>query len=216
MAEKKIASKTCTYQILSHQSGNALSVEDSSTENGALLTMDAPEKENSAQVWQVLPEANGCCRIVNTASKKAADIINGGTENGAWLHQWDSCEADTQLWKLVPASAGYYKIISQSSGKALDIVNISSETGAHLQIWEPTDGKNQEWEFVKLSSSAESQKAPMPKHRRCSRKAAKKAAAAQRVEAPKPTASIVREKPKMITKVPLPLTDSTTETNAQK
>lgn len=158
-ATEKIASKTSVYQILSHQSGNALSVENARTENGALLTVDAPDKESASQTWKVIPEANGTCKIMNAASQKAIDVINGSTENGAWLHQWNPCETDTQLWEIVPTSAGYYKVISKASGKALDIVDISHEAGAHVQIWEPSSGENQEWRFRKLTSAEETKKA---------------------------------------------------------
>lgn len=178
-ATEKFASNSKSYQILSKQSGKAISVEDCDAGNGALLAMNTPDKNVASQFWKLEPAADGYCRLVNTASGKSIDVINGGTENGAWLHQWEPCDTDTQLWKLESSSRGCYKLISKASGKCADIVDISNEEGAHLQIWDNVDGENQEWKLLQLApnDNEEPQKAaPTAKHHR-GRRAAKKVAA---------------------------------------
>lgn len=175
-ATEKFVFSSNLYQILSKQSGKVISVEDSGADSGTLLTMDTPDKSIPAQSWRLEAAGDGFCRIVNTTSGKSIDIIQGGTDNGAWLHLWETCDTDTQMWKLEPSSRGYYRLTSKASGKCIDIVDISNEPGAHLQIWDSVKGENQEWKLVQLSSDEESKKAPAPKRRRgYTRKAAKKA-----------------------------------------
>ncbi|WOC31246.1 MULTISPECIES: RICIN domain-containing protein [Caproicibacterium] len=164
-ATQKFASNGKCYQILSRQSGKAIGVD----EDGTLLIMCTPDPSALSQSWKLETAEDGFCRIFNTASGKAVDVINGGTGNGAWLHQWPPCDADSQLWKLEPASSrGCYRFLSKASGKCMDIVDISSEEGAHLQIWDSLDGENQEWKLVAITDGAEAPKATAPKRRRSS------------------------------------------------
>lgn len=189
-ATEKFSSKNSFYQILSRQCGNAVSVEGRNEGNGTLLTMDVPDQKAKEQEWKIVPAAGGFCRIQNVATGCCLDLIEGGTENGTWLHQWETCDTDTQLWKLEPASDGFYKIISKAAGRCVDIVDISSEAGAHLQIWEQVSGENQEWKLSEIPMASETKKAR--KHRGTSRKATK---AKKPAAKPAETTTVKTEKP---------------------
>lgn len=138
---QKLASETKYYKILSVQNGLALSVEDASAENGALLVTDVPA-DTDVQSWKIAPAVDGTCRLVNKQTGKVADVIEGGMQSGAWMHQWSAAEAPTQLWE-VEAVEGGYRFVSRASGKCMDIVGLSKAAGAHVQIWDAADGDNQ-------------------------------------------------------------------------
>ena len=103
---------------------------------------------SDSQLWTIVPGQKSTCRFRNKATNKFFDVIEGGTKNGCWLHQWEEANASTQIWEIESTgTAGAYKIKSIAAEKYLDIVGISSIAGANLQLWENTDGDNQEWEL---------------------------------------------------------------------
>lgn len=136
--------KTKEYRIMSVTSGKLLTANEDQ-----LITVEAAD-EQKAQNWKFFPEENGCYRIVSTKSKKVVDIIAGGTVNGAWVHQWETVNADSQLWKLEEDGEAV-RISSLSSGKYLDV---ALEDNRHVQIWE-RGGENQLWKIEVVEKKKE-------------------------------------------------------------
>lgn len=97
--------------------------------------------------------AEGLYKLENKLTGKVLDVINAGSQNGAWLHQWDYIGKDNQLWTLEPAADGRWKVRSKLSGRVLDIVGMSQENGARLQIWDDVDGENQAWKFTEVKAA---------------------------------------------------------------
>ena len=61
-------------------------------------------------------------QIVNTATDKCVDVVNGSKANGARIHQWD-CEGDaSQLWASIDLGNGFVQFVNKNSGKCLDLV----------------------------------------------------------------------------------------------
>lgn len=147
MSEKLIFVPNNVYQLTSKSSGKVLSVANASKDNGAYVQVINPaDMPSLEQLWKFAPANDGFGRLINCQSQKALDIIAVGTENGAWLHQWEvSPEAESQLWMLESCRDGSCKLKSKLSGKCIDIVGMSLENGAQVQIWEDLGGDNQKW-----------------------------------------------------------------------
>lgn len=136
------------YLITAKRNGKAIEIEGSSPDNGALVQLCTPTGAENQQ-WKLVPVSGEYFQLQCRVSGKVMDVINAGTENGAWIHQWDYAgpDIDNQIWYLVPAQDGYFKIKSKQSDKCLDIVGISEAEGARVQIWEDLDGDNQKWKL---------------------------------------------------------------------
>ena len=160
----------------------------------------SPSDLADTQQWQAIQASDGWYRLFSKAAGKALDIIAGGTDNGAWVHQWDAAEADSQLWKLEPVSDGAYRIISKASGRVLDIVDMNAADGAHLQIWDDVGGENQTWNLQAIKKprarkSPVKEAADTPKKTAPKRAAAKKMADDLSTDTPKPRAPRRKVKP---------------------
>ncbi len=120
-----------------------------------LIVVEA-QREDPAQRWKFVQEADGSYRILNVQSKKALDIIDGGVVNGAWTHQWEEVQTPSQLWNIEEEQTAV-RLCSVSSGKYLDV---ALEDATHVQIWE-RGGENQLWTItVAEKSTAIKEKEP--------------------------------------------------------
>ena len=86
MNEKKPVSNVC-YQIAA-KNGRVLEVADFNTASGAAVQLWDNVKEDS-QIWLLVEVAEGLYKLENKLTGKVLDVINAGSQNGAWLHQWD-------------------------------------------------------------------------------------------------------------------------------
>lgn len=183
MAEKKVSSaKTFEadkfYKIISKRTEKALT-----GIGGEEVAMIASAE---GQEWKFEEVADGWLKIVSKDSGKVLDIILGGTENGAQIHQWDYTGADNQLWRVESAGRCVYKIVSKASGKCLDVVGMTDEDGARVQIWEDVAGENQTWKIQAVKAKPSAAKAPEAKKTAVEKKApAKKSAAKKKASAKK-------------------------------
>lgn len=196
MAAKKITE----FMIVNRRTGKALQA--SGQENGLAVVQAAPTGEDS-QLW-TQEDGGDSVRLVNKASRKVLDVMQGGTENGAWAQIWEDVDGESQRWQIVKVTATYKKLWNVQSGKVLDIVHMSDEEGAAAQIWEDVDGVGQQWKFVPAGKE-ESPKAatktvrkPAAKRTRAVEKAAAQAEA--KTEGPakaakKPAAKAAAKKP---------------------
>lgn len=177
MAAKKIAE----FMIVNRRTGKALQA--SGQENGQAVVQAAPTGEDS-QLW-TQEDGENSLKLVNKGNQKVLDVMQGGTENGAWAQTWDDVGGESQQWQIVKVTATYKKLWNVHSGKVLDIVHMSDEEGAAAQIWEDVDGVGQQWKFV----PARKDEAPKTATKTVRKPAAKRAAKAAEKAAPLAEAS---------------------------
>ena len=70
-----------------------LEVADFNTASGAAVQLWDNVKEDS-QIWLLVEVAEGLYKLENKLTGKVLDVINAGSQNGAWLHQWDYIGTD--------------------------------------------------------------------------------------------------------------------------
>ena len=138
-SSRKTPAKGTDYQIISKQSGKAIEVSD----NEAVYLNEPSTAPN--QQFTFLPTEDGFYQIVSRENGKALDIILGGTQNGAQIHQWPIHGGDNQLWAVESAGRGVYLLRAKASGRCLDVVGMSKENGVRIQIWDDVNGENQQW-----------------------------------------------------------------------
>lgn len=115
-------------------------------DNGLVVVQAEPTGED-AQIWNPVRVDNGV-KLVNKASGKVLDVVDGGTEAGTWAHTWEDVSANSQVWKLERITATYRKIVNVQAGKVLDIVDMREDDGAPVQIWDDVEGSGQQWKLV--------------------------------------------------------------------
>ena len=159
--------------ILNKLSGKALSVEDSSTNQGArieqLTRSDAPNQrwfikyarskghQTSPRVtaneahrfWRPLrwvPQAG--CSIMADHSGLYLDALNGSTDNNVAVQQARFVGRSNQLWAFVPDNKGFNFIVNLCSGQVLDVANKSLNNHATVQQHPFNGGDNQRWQLI--------------------------------------------------------------------
>ncbi len=171
--------------IVNRRTGKALQA--SGTEDGAVVVQAAPTGEDN-QLW--LQEKSGkAVKLVNKASGKVLDTINGGTEAGTWTQVWQDVDGESQKWQLVKVTATYKKIENIQAGKVLDIVDMREDDGAPVQIWDDVEGLGQQWKLVAAEPAKEAAVKTEPTQTKVP---ARKAAAAAKAPA---TQAVAEEKP---------------------
>jgi len=145
------AKKTAEFMIVNRRTGKALQA--AGTDNGQNVFQAAPTGED-AQLW-VQSGSRGPVKLINKASGKTLDVVQGGVESGTWAHIWDDVEdAPSQKWELVKLTATYKKLVNVQAGKVLDIVDMSDDDGASAQLWDDVGGEGQQWKFVPAEAQA--------------------------------------------------------------
>lgn len=199
------AKKTAEFMIVNRRSKKALQA--TGLENGQVVEQAAPTGSDF-QLWTAV-SAGDSVKLINKATGKALDVMEGGTDNGAWIQTWDNVDGESQLWQDVKLTATYRKLKHQMSGKVLDIVDMSDSDGAPAQIWEDVNGEGQQWKFVTPTAGTEKK----PAAKKAAPKAAAKKAAAPKTEKKAPAA----EKPAPVVKAAVKKADpKTTAKTAEK
>lgn len=137
-----------TYIIEVRHSGQALSVENNSTDDGANVEQGS-YAGSAGQRWQLSDLGNGYYSLINDGSAKSLDVWEVSMDAGANIVQWDYWGGEGQQWQLESAGAGYYRIRSRLSGHVLDVSSKSQSEGANVIQWSETGRSNQEWYFRK-------------------------------------------------------------------
>ncbi|CAM5674285.1 RICIN domain-containing protein [Streptomyces tanashiensis] len=86
--------------------------------------------------------------LVNRNSRKALDVYNLATGDGARITQWTRNDQSQQQWQFVDSGGGYYRIKSRHSGKVLDVHNGSTANGGPVVQWADLNGTNQQWRLA--------------------------------------------------------------------
>ncbi|WP_013334354.1 RICIN domain-containing protein [Gloeothece verrucosa] len=93
----------------------------------------------------VLPTAGKYYYLLAKHSGKVLDVNEGGTADGAKVHQWTKGSGDNQKWLLQDAGDGSFYLIAKHSGKVLDVNGGATTDGATITQWTKKDGDNQKW-----------------------------------------------------------------------
>ena len=159
--------------ILNKLSGKALSVEDSSTKQGARIEQLTPSNAPSQRwlikyarskgphasprvtanevhrFWHPMRWASQAgCSIIADHSGLCLDVLNGSTENTVAVQQDRFVGQSTQLWAFVPDNKGFNFIVNLCSGQVLDIANKSLNNHATVQQRPFNGGDNQRWQLI--------------------------------------------------------------------
>lgn len=142
------------YVIVSKFNGNALDVENFSTDSGANV-MQWLTHGLTNQQFDVSSLGDGSYSIRAVHSGKSLDVWEWNAEDGAEVRQWDWLGGDNQRWFIDDQGSGYYSVISKYSGRALDVWGMSMYAGADVRLYSYWGGPGQLWTFQKVGSASE-------------------------------------------------------------
>ncbi|WP_100447515.1 RICIN domain-containing protein [Glycomyces xiaoerkulensis] len=115
---------------------------------GSSLSMDwYPQITIDTATGEVSGDAGDTSTMVARHSGKCADVVNGSSEDGAEIIQYDCHGGSNQDWQFQSTGDGYYQIVSWASGKCLDVSDESTDNGAQIIQWSCGGGTNQQWEL---------------------------------------------------------------------
>jgi len=134
-----------TYSIQNVNSGKAMDVSNSSTDDGANVQQYS-YWGGSNQQWNVTDTGNGY-KIENVNSGKVLDVSGSSTDNGANVQQYTDYGNDNQRFDIHDQGNGQYHIQPRHSDKAVEVENSSGSDGANVQQWDWSGSGNQLWTF---------------------------------------------------------------------
>ena len=102
------------YRITVADTGKAVTVADSSTNNGAAITV-ADKNDSDIQIWNLVTRGGGKYIITNKLSRRSFDVPGGSKEEGASITQYDTNYGGNQTFELVPTGVGSYYMKNQNS-----------------------------------------------------------------------------------------------------
>ncbi|GAB3238815.1 RICIN domain-containing protein [Glycomyces halotolerans] len=112
------------------------------------LAMDwYPQITIDTATGEVSGVAGETTAITARHSGKCMDVVNGSSEDGAEIIQYDCHGGANQQWQLQPTGGGYYQIVAWNSGKCIDVDGNSTSNGARIIQWPCNGGTNQQWEL---------------------------------------------------------------------
>jgi hypothetical protein len=158
--------------ILNKLSGKALTVEDSSTNQGASI-QQVTRNGAANQRWfvkrtkfikhRIIPQivdrevlpwptvlrfSHAVYSVTADHSGLCLDILNGSTDNSAAVQQLPVHGGNNQLWAFVPDRQGFNVILNVHSGQVLDVTDNSLENYATVQQRPFNGGDNQRWQLI--------------------------------------------------------------------
>ena len=126
-----------TYFIKSKIDGKTI---DYTTAKDTLTTANL-NWDKLDQKWLITSEKNNEYSITSLSDKKAFDVFEQSTNDGAKIHTWQYLGLNSQKWNIVSNGAGYYKITNVNSNKALEMdaakgtIVQSNITNSDAQLW---------------------------------------------------------------------------------
>ena len=139
------------YRILNKRTNNAIDVSDNSLEHDAPLMMWAPNTEDDAQLWQIVPVGD-YFRFINKRSGLA--MAASGRENNLKQVRIDNDDA-SQEWRIIPLfTGGIYGIVNPSSGMSVNNSGGRFDNGNPVIIYDNNiyseEKLNQHWYLNKV------------------------------------------------------------------
>ena len=153
-----------TYKLLARHSGKALTVDASSTADGANVIQYGTDDAYN-RLWIVTATDSGYYSLKAKHSGKKLSVdtnpatngSNNGTATGAGANvvQYGTNDAYNRQWKIESVGSGYYKLTNRQTGRVLDVSGGPSATGdgANVQQWDYSGGTNQQWGLTQISSA---------------------------------------------------------------
>jgi lysophospholipase L1-like esterase len=137
------------YVLVNRNSGKALDVYNSATNDGARITQWA--RGNGAnQQWRFVDSGGGYYRLRSRVSGKVLDVYNWSTADGASIVQWADGNGANQQFRLAASTDGYVRLINRNSGKAVEVQNASTADGANIVQYNDWGGANQQWQLARI------------------------------------------------------------------
>ena len=150
---------TGVYKIQNGSSGLYADVDNNSTENNAKVVQYSNEGNEHSQFWQVeevsTDSGSGVYIIRNYRSGKVMDIVDGNTESGSAVQQYDYNGASWQQF-IIMKENGYCYLIARHCGKVIEMPppdsnpegEGSNAPGEWLKIADKDGGSNQQWKIL--------------------------------------------------------------------
>ncbi|MDF9747288.1 RICIN domain-containing protein [Natrinema salsiterrestre] len=134
------------YRIESRHSGQVVSIEDGSAEDGARV-VQRPASGDPDQYWRFEHLGDGVHRIENEHSGSALDVLEASDENGTDVIQWEWTGRDNQRFLVGKAEDGDGGLVIAAvhSDQVLDVFERSTDPGAPIVQWPWVGGANQRW-----------------------------------------------------------------------
>ncbi len=88
--------------------------------------------------------------ITNEASRKALDVVDRSTQDGANVQQWSYANQPNQNWQVIDLGRSEVAIIAQHSGKALTVQGGRDNDGANIIQRSWRDNPQQRWRLDRV------------------------------------------------------------------
>ncbi|MFY1701181.1 family 43 glycosylhydrolase [Micromonospora sp. WMMA1923] len=142
------------YVLVNRNSGKALDVYNSATNDGARITQWTRNNGNQQQ-WQFVDSGGGYYRLKSRLSNKVLDVYNFSTANGASIVQWTDGNGTNQQFRLADSDGGHVRLINRNSNKAIEVQNASTADGGNIVQYDDWGGTNQQWQLVRVDGGGD-------------------------------------------------------------
>lgn len=137
------------YEIVSKNDNNkAVTVRDSSTENGANVEIGTCAESDSS-LWYVMPLGDGLYSFKNAASGRMLDIYSGSSNSGTNVWQYTSNNSAAQKWTINLQSDGYCTLTASYCNLVLDLYGGQTSDGVNIWAYRSNNTNAQHWKFIK-------------------------------------------------------------------
>ncbi len=147
------------YKIISAESGQALSVKNNSTDDGANIQQENYVDGNTAQQWKFVYLGDGMYNIINVNSGKGLDVADGNTSNGANIQQYTVSNGgnNNQKWIVYERGSQYTLFPVCGNGTMVaDLTSSSHDAGANIQLYTWNKTKAQSFVIQSISGTSDS------------------------------------------------------------
>ncbi|MEJ2859121.1 MULTISPECIES: RICIN domain-containing protein [unclassified Saccharothrix] len=143
---------TAWYVLVNRNSGKALDLYNSATNDGARITQWG-RSDGANQQWQFVDSGGGYYRLKSKHSGKVLDVNGASTADGAAVIQWSDHNGNNQQFRLADSDGGYVRLINRNSNKAVEVQGASTADGANVVQYSDWGGANQQWQLVKIGGT---------------------------------------------------------------
>lgn len=133
-----------SYTLTNANSSKVLSIEDSSSADGATL-WQFTDYGVPAQRWTLSPIDGGFYEITNAGNGKAVSVQNSSTSDDATVWQYSNFHVAAQQWKLLSVGGGRLILQGRGSGLLLSIRGSGTGDGGVTNQFHLVDSPSQLW-----------------------------------------------------------------------
>ncbi|NOU98896.1 GH92 family glycosyl hydrolase [Paenibacillus planticolens] len=137
-----------TYKLININSNKALQV-DAASGNVQIGT----DRGTDNQKWTITTNNDGTYKLINPATGKALDTLNGGVNDSTGLVIATNSTSASQKWKVSNLGNGdIYQLINPNSNKAMDVASSGTADGTKVQIYTWNGTNAQLWRLVEITN----------------------------------------------------------------